>query len=79
MYRSELLVALKQYGFMEIGEAINFLHIIAADELRPEDKQFILCKIIRCLHQHNDGSDYFVPLMMLKQILEEEDTFPLIL
>ncbi|MEB4673601.1 hypothetical protein MXL54_02295 [Enterobacteriaceae bacterium G50] len=71
MQRSELLAALKQYGFIETSEAIIFLSIIAENKLRTEDKQFVHAKIVQCLAHHEDGSDYFARLRDLKLGLEQ--------
>lgn len=71
MQRNELITLLRKYGFIETGEAIIFLSIIAEEELRSEDKQFVFTKIAQCLAHHEDGSPYFAQLRELKTGLEQ--------
>jgi len=60
--RKRALNILKAYGFIEIADAIKFLQLICGNELDTSEIAYLRKKIEFCLKNHDNQSDYFIPL-----------------
>jgi len=53
------------YGFVEVSDILNFLSFLdltKATWLGSSEYIYVRSKLEMCLRNHDDGSDYFIPL-----------------
>ncbi len=68
--RSEFLNRLIDYRFNETKDIVNFLKFFCDENIDICDYLFIRAKLELCLKNHDNMSDYFIPL---RQVATELD------
>lgn len=68
--RQELTEAIRHYGFTECGEMLAFLEYVCDTYPDQSDLTWLREKTDECLKSHDNGSDYFAGLRLLKDELE---------
>ena len=61
---------LRYFGFTEVDEILKFISIIDAEDADASGYTYIRARLDRCLRNHDNGDDYFIPL---REIASELD------
>jgi len=70
LYREQIIYRVREYGFVEISEILNFLKYICHSRLDDSDYLYIRSKLGKCLDINDDHSEYFIPLRELATELD---------
>lgn len=64
--KSKIISMLMTYGFLEISDIIFVLTLSRSRQVKASELYYLECKLNECLRNHDNGSDYFIPLRELK-------------
>jgi len=70
MTKDRVLNTLKQYGFVEISDLINYVYGINGKYIDAMDAKYICERVRYCLERHGSDGDYFTPLKNLVSALQ---------
>lgn len=65
--KAKIISVLMTYGFIEVSDIIFLLTLSRSNQLKATELYYLECKLNECLRNHDNGSDYFVPLRDLKK------------
>jgi len=70
--KSKIISMLMAYGFKEVSDIIFVLTLSHLSKLGTAELYYLECKLDECLRNHDNGSDYFIPLRELKEEVEDQ-------
>lgn len=70
MKNEKIRSPLFKYGFTEISDLKRFLQFICYDNVTDDEARFIYKRLGKCLHSHDDGSDYFKEMRELMLVIK---------
>lgn len=65
--KSKIISVLMTYGFLEVSDIIFVLTLSRSSQLKATELYYLECKLNECLRNHDNGSDYFIPLRELRE------------
>lgn len=65
--KAKIISMLMTYGFIEVSDMIFVLTFSRSSHLDTTELYYLECKLSECLRNHDNGSDYFIPLRKLQE------------